>query len=75
MLEAALAKTADFMNKAVKPVLVCGAHMRSPRARAAMVALAEATGAHCGDLGAGLWGRLLWQLRQRWCGAGGARVA
>ena len=30
--------------QAIKPVLVCGAHMRSARARSAMIALAEASG-------------------------------
>lgn len=43
-LEAAVARVADFLNRATKPVLVAGAHMRSARARAAMVALAEASG-------------------------------
>ena len=72
MLEAALSKTAAFMNKAVKPVLVCGAHMRSPRARAAMVALAEATGEREGLVGLGWqlgqqrhWRRLGWWQRRR----------
>lgn len=44
-LDASVAATAAFLNQAVKPVLVCGARMRSPRARAAMVKLAEASGA------------------------------
>ena len=43
-LEAAVTRVADFLNRASKPVLVAGAHMRSARARAAMVALAEASG-------------------------------
>lgn len=43
-LDAAVAAAAAFLNKAVKPVLVCGARMRSRRARTAMVKLAEASG-------------------------------
>ena len=44
MLDVAADAIAAFLNKALKPVLVCGVHMRSPRARAAVIALAEATG-------------------------------
>ncbi|EFN55335.1 hypothetical protein CHLNCDRAFT_35601 [Chlorella variabilis] len=43
-LETAVSRAAAFLNKAIKPVLVCGAHMRSARARSAMIALAEASG-------------------------------
>ena len=39
-----MAAAAAFLNAAVKPVLVVGAQARSPRARAALVRLAEASG-------------------------------
>lgn len=43
-LELAVGAAVARLATAVKPVLVCGARMRSPRARAAMQALAEASG-------------------------------
>lgn len=43
-LHAAVARTAAFLGAAVKPVLICGSSMRSTRARAAMIALAERSG-------------------------------
>lgn len=53
LLDAAVDRVAAFLNKAQKPVLVVGAHLRSARARAAMVALADASG------GRRLWRRQL----------------
>lgn len=44
VLNAAVRHTAAFFEGAVKPVIVAGAHLRSPRAQAALVKLAEATG-------------------------------
>lgn len=43
-LDAAVASAAAFLSRAVKPVLLAGAHLRSERARSAMIALAEASG-------------------------------
>jgi hypothetical protein len=43
-LHAAVARTAAFLGAAIKPVLICGSSMRSARARAAMIALAERSG-------------------------------
>ncbi|RWR96364.1 LOW QUALITY PROTEIN: Thiamine pyrophosphate enzyme [Cinnamomum micranthum f. kanehirae] len=43
-LEAAVDATAEFLNKAVKPVLVAGPKLRAPKAQQAFVELADACG-------------------------------
>jgi len=44
MLEAAIKHASNFFEGTVKPVIVVGARVRSPRARAAVIKLVEATG-------------------------------